>query len=98
MTAAIATEGLGRRYRRLWALADCTLAIPAGHVVGLVGPSGFHHSHPGSHCRVWQASRPDRVDAAFHPVPTGSMTHRPGRRLDQPRGWRDAVSDVVIQR
>jgi hypothetical protein len=29
VTAAIATEGLGKRYRRLWALADCTLAIPA---------------------------------------------------------------------
>src|SRR6185312_5036582 len=28
------------RYRRLWALADCTLSIPAGHVVGIVGPNG----------------------------------------------------------
>jgi ABC-2 type transport system ATP-binding protein len=24
----------------LWALADCTLSIPGGHVVGLVGPNG----------------------------------------------------------
>jgi len=40
MTAAIATQGLGKRYRRLWALADCTLSVPAGHVVGLVGPNG----------------------------------------------------------
>src|SRR5215470_18162486 len=24
----------------MWALADCTLSIPAGHVVGLVGPNG----------------------------------------------------------
>ena len=40
MTAVIETEGLGKRYRKLWALADCTLAIPAGHVVGLVGPNG----------------------------------------------------------
>src|SRR6266496_3661545 len=40
MTAVIETEGLGKRYRRLWALADCTLSIPAGHVVGLVGPNG----------------------------------------------------------
>ena len=31
---------LGRRYRRTWALRDCGLAIPAGHVVGLVGPNG----------------------------------------------------------
>jgi ABC-2 type transport system ATP-binding protein len=40
MTAVIQTQGLGKRYRRLWALADCTLSVPAGHVVGLVGPNG----------------------------------------------------------
>ena len=40
MTAVIATDGLGKRYRKLWALTDCTLSIPAGHVVGLVGPNG----------------------------------------------------------
>jgi ABC-2 type transport system ATP-binding protein len=40
MTAVLATEGLGKRYRRLWVLTDCTLSIPAGHVVGLVGPNG----------------------------------------------------------
>jgi ABC-2 type transport system ATP-binding protein len=40
MTAVIETNGLGKRYRRLWALADCTLSIPPGHVVGLVGPNG----------------------------------------------------------
>jgi ABC-2 type transport system ATP-binding protein len=40
VTAVIETEGLGKRYRRLWALADCTLSIPAGHVVGIVGPNG----------------------------------------------------------
>lgn len=40
MTAVIETQGLGKRYRRLWALTDCSLSIPAGHVVGLVGPNG----------------------------------------------------------
>jgi ABC-2 type transport system ATP-binding protein len=40
MTAVIETERLGKRYRQLWALADCTLSIPAGHVVGIVGPNG----------------------------------------------------------
>ena len=39
MTAVLETEGVGKRYRRLWALTDCTLSIPAGHVVGLVGPN-----------------------------------------------------------
>jgi ABC-2 type transport system ATP-binding protein len=39
-TPVIETQGLGKRYRRMWALSDCTLSIPAGHVVGLVGPNG----------------------------------------------------------
>src|SRR5260370_32953712 len=36
----IETSGLGKRYGRTWALRDCTLAIPAGHVAALVGPNG----------------------------------------------------------
>jgi ABC-2 type transport system ATP-binding protein len=40
MTAVLEARGLGKRYRRKWALADCTLSVPAGHVVGLVGPNG----------------------------------------------------------
>jgi ABC-2 type transport system ATP-binding protein len=40
VTAVIDTSGLGKRYRRKWALTDCTLSIPAGYVVGLVGPNG----------------------------------------------------------
>ena len=40
MTAVIEAEGLGKRYRRQWALSDCTLSVPAGHVVGLVGLNG----------------------------------------------------------
>jgi ABC-2 type transport system ATP-binding protein len=33
-------EGLSKRYGRRLALSNCTLAIPAGRVVGLVGPNG----------------------------------------------------------
>ena len=40
MTAVIDARGLGKRFRGRPALADCTLSIPAGHVVGLVGPNG----------------------------------------------------------
>jgi len=40
VNAVIETSGLGKRYRRKWALTDCTLSIPAGYVVGLVGPNG----------------------------------------------------------
>jgi ABC-2 type transport system ATP-binding protein len=36
----IECAGLGKRYRRSWALRDCTLEMPAGHVVALVGPNG----------------------------------------------------------
>jgi ABC-2 type transport system ATP-binding protein len=40
VTGILSTQGLGKRYRRRWALSDCTLDIPAGHVTGLVGPNG----------------------------------------------------------
>lgn len=40
MTTAIEAHALGRRFGRRWALSECTLAIPTGHVVGLVGPNG----------------------------------------------------------
>jgi len=45
VSAVIETTGLGKAYRRHWtgrhwALRDCTLAIPAGRIVGLVGPNG----------------------------------------------------------
>jgi ABC-2 type transport system ATP-binding protein len=33
-------EGLSKSYGRRPALSDCTLSVPAGHVVGLVGPNG----------------------------------------------------------
>jgi len=40
MTAVLESRGLGKRYRQRQALTDCTLSVPAGHVVGLVGPNG----------------------------------------------------------
>jgi ABC-2 type transport system ATP-binding protein len=36
----IEASRLGKRYGSTWALRECTLAIPAGHVVALVGPNG----------------------------------------------------------
>src|SRR5205823_5638759 len=39
VTPAIQTTALVKRYGRKTALSDCTLSIPAGHVVGLVGPN-----------------------------------------------------------
>ena len=36
----IVASGLGKRYGGTWALRECSLAIPAGHVAALVGPNG----------------------------------------------------------
>lgn len=40
MTAVVETEQLGKRYGNLWALRNCTLALPSGSAVALVGPNG----------------------------------------------------------
>ena len=40
MTTVLDASGLGKRYGRRWALSDCTLSVPEGRVVGLVGPNG----------------------------------------------------------
>src|ERR1700751_1250750 len=36
----IEASGLGKRYGATWALRECTLTVPAGHVAALVGPNG----------------------------------------------------------
>ena len=40
MSMALELQNLGKRYGRKWALRDCTVKLPAGHVVALVGPNG----------------------------------------------------------
>jgi ABC-2 type transport system ATP-binding protein len=40
MTAVIETSGLTKRYRRVTALSDCTISVPAGRISALVGPNG----------------------------------------------------------
>jgi ABC-2 type transport system ATP-binding protein len=40
MTAALETRALGKRFRRGWAIRDCTLAVPEQAIVGLAGPNG----------------------------------------------------------
>ncbi|UQW99676.1 ABC transporter ATP-binding protein [Streptomyces sp. RerS4] len=37
---AVEARGLGKRYRRGWALRDCSFRIPVGRVAALVGPNG----------------------------------------------------------
>ena len=36
----VESDALGKRYGSTWALRECTLAIPGGHVAALVGPNG----------------------------------------------------------
>jgi len=40
VTAALEALELGKRYGRRWALRDCSLRVPAGVIVGLVGANG----------------------------------------------------------
>jgi ABC-type sugar transport system ATPase subunit len=40
VTAALQASGLGKRYRRIWALRDCNLTVPRGRIAALVGPNG----------------------------------------------------------
>ena len=36
----VEVSGLGKRYGSTWALRECSLAVPDGHVAALVGPNG----------------------------------------------------------
>jgi ABC-2 type transport system ATP-binding protein len=38
--SVVETHDLGRRYHATWALKECSLTIPAGHLTALVGPNG----------------------------------------------------------
>ena len=41
MTGALRADGLGHRYgRHVWGLRECTIEVPEGRVVALVGPNG----------------------------------------------------------
>ncbi|MDT0544379.1 MULTISPECIES: ABC transporter ATP-binding protein [Streptomyces] len=39
-STALETTGLGKKYRRGWALRDVTFRLPAGRICALVGPNG----------------------------------------------------------
>ena len=61
MTAILQAQALGKKYGRSVALTDCTLEIPSGHVVGLVGPDGTGQA------TCWK----DRLQDVRHPLPDG---------------------------
>jgi ABC-2 type transport system ATP-binding protein len=39
MSSPLVARALGKRFRREWALRDCTLELPEGAIVGLAGPN-----------------------------------------------------------
>ena len=40
VATAIRTSGLSKRYRRVYALSDCTITVPEGRISALIGPNG----------------------------------------------------------
>jgi hypothetical protein len=44
---AIETRGLGKRYRRTWAVRDCDLTVPAGQVTALPAQRASPERLPG---------------------------------------------------
>ena len=75
MTAALRCEGLGHRYGGgIWGLRDCSLQVPVGRVVALVGPNGS-----GKTTLMNMA-------AGLLPATTGTVQvagNTPARRLDR---------------
>ena len=58
--SVVEASGLGKRYGSTWALRECSLAIPAGHVAALVGPNGAGKTLPAAHRRDHLAGPPPR--------------------------------------
>jgi len=46
MNYVIDAQGLTKRYRRTVAVDNIDLQIPAGRIVGLIGPNGGTEGHP----------------------------------------------------
>ena len=40
MIDVLVAKGLSKRYRKQWALQECSFALPAGRIAALVGPNG----------------------------------------------------------
>ncbi|GAA1283466.1 hypothetical protein Psi02_30280 [Planotetraspora silvatica] len=82
MNTALETHGLGKRYKRNWALRDCSLQVPAGRVAALVGPNG--------------AGKSTLLNLAVGLLrPTEGTLHVLGRRPDGDRDLLDRVGFVA---
>lgn len=70
---AIETTDLGKRYGKVWALRNCSIAVPAGRVSGLVGANGA-----GKTTLIRMLAGLSRPTTG-HALVSG---HRPGDRTD----------------
>jgi len=65
-SAALVAAGLGKRYRRGWALRDCAFTLPAGRIAALIGPNGAGKSTLFG--VIAGATRPTRGRVVLHGV------------------------------
>ncbi|MFD4658265.1 ABC transporter ATP-binding protein [Kitasatospora sp. NPDC058444] len=72
---AMEARGLGKRYRRGWALRDCSFRLPTGRICGLVGPNGAGKSTLLG--LAAQQVRPTEGELRLFGVPAGDGATRP---------------------
>jgi ABC-2 type transport system ATP-binding protein len=70
---ALAAHGLGKHYRRGWALRNCSFRLPAGRICALVGPNGAGKSTLMGLAAGLQSASEGRIELAGRaPRPGGS--------------------------
>jgi predicted ABC-type transport system involved in lysophospholipase L1 biosynthesis ATPase subunit len=74
----IEARGLGKRYGGTWALRECTLAVPGGHVAALVGPNGAGKTTLLNLAVGLAAPSAGSVAVLGDPVPPGWEAHPVG--------------------
>ncbi|PYC88228.1 ABC transporter ATP-binding protein [Streptomyces tateyamensis] len=104
---ALTVTRLGKRYRRGWALRDCSFALPAGRICALVGPNGAGKSTLLAMAAnlltpsAGTLERPDGQRVAFvaqdrplYPGFTVAESLRLGRELNP--SWDQAAAEQVL--